>query len=223
MANSLLPNLPEEIISNIIDLVGQDSATYLGPFMMAGKLGYELVYNPCILQRCKVTPIVDASSCQICDNSKFREFFKKCVEVGNIEAVYYEGLHHSTSVGLEAGIKVLEANVPSHGLSTLAVGIFYLCLGKSIESNNVFHQFAVNHGELKCDAISEMGDELKYRLIEFHAPSSHRYKPTLIFPEDDVLTDNEKCFLGHEYFMDRDGGCKKCRLIWATWQISLIM
>ncbi|KAF3579461.1 hypothetical protein DY000_02029120 [Brassica cretica] len=38
----------------------------------------------------------------------------------NEEAIYYEGLHRATSLGVEEGIKVLEANVPKHGLSTLA-------------------------------------------------------------------------------------------------------
>ncbi|CAN6824525.1 unnamed protein product [Brassica oleracea] len=36
------------------------------------------------------------------------------------QAIYYEGLHRATSLGVEEGIKVLEANVPKHGLSTLA-------------------------------------------------------------------------------------------------------
>ncbi|KAF2556883.1 hypothetical protein F2Q68_00014233 [Brassica cretica] len=93
-----------------------------------GKRGYELVHQPSILKRCNVTPIVDETPFAIEYFGNFRTFFLKCVEVGNVEAIYYEGLHRSTSLGVEEGIKVLEANVPKHGLSTLAVGIFYVCL-----------------------------------------------------------------------------------------------
>ncbi|KAF3559621.1 hypothetical protein F2Q69_00011031 [Brassica cretica] len=45
---------------------------------------------------------------------------KECVGVGNVDAIYYEGLHRATSLGVEEGINVLKANVPKHGLSTLA-------------------------------------------------------------------------------------------------------
>jgi len=77
-----------------------------------------------------VTPIVDENPSAIEFFCNFRTFFLKCVGVGNVEAIYYEGLHRSTSLGVEEGIKVLEANVPKHGLSALAVGTFYVCLGK---------------------------------------------------------------------------------------------
>ena len=122
--------------------------------------------------------MVNESPCEISIYGKFRDFFVKCVDAGNIDAVYYEGLNRSTVSGVDQGIKVLEANVPTHGLSTLAIGIFYVCLGQDIEAINVFQQFAANHVDLESDAISEMGDELESRLIQFHAPfSTHTVQP----------------------------------------------
>ena len=106
--------------------------------MRAGKRGYELVHQPFILKTCNVTPMVDESPCEIGIYGKFREFFLKCVDAGNIDAFYNEGLHRSTCSAVAEGIKVLEENVPTHGLSTLAVGIFYVCLGEDIEATNVF-------------------------------------------------------------------------------------
>ncbi|KAF3601987.1 hypothetical protein F2Q69_00036284 [Brassica cretica] len=38
-ANPSLPNLPDEIMSKIIELVGEESSWYLGAFMRAGKRG----------------------------------------------------------------------------------------------------------------------------------------------------------------------------------------
>ncbi|KAF2569473.1 hypothetical protein F2Q68_00024230 [Brassica cretica] len=79
--------------------------------------------------------------------------YELCVNVGNIVAVYYEGLHRSTTLGVEEGINVLERNVPTHVLSTLAVGIFYMCLGKEMEAITVFQRLAGNDVELKSEAI----------------------------------------------------------------------
>ncbi|CAN6884833.1 unnamed protein product, partial [Brassica oleracea] len=90
------------------------------------------------------------------------------------QAIYYEGLHLSTTLGVEEATKVLEPNVPTHGLSTLAFGIFYVCLGKEIEATYTFEQFAANHcSAFKPDPIFEMGDELQWRLLTFHAPYSN--------------------------------------------------
>ncbi|KAG2314661.1 hypothetical protein Bca52824_017783 [Brassica carinata] len=100
MANPQLPNIPDEIMSKIIELLGEESALYLGAFMRAGKRGYELVHQPSILKRCNVSPMVNVSPCQIGKSGNFRNFFLKCVEFGNIDAVYYEGLHRSTTLGL---------------------------------------------------------------------------------------------------------------------------
>ncbi|KAG2304486.1 hypothetical protein Bca52824_033137 [Brassica carinata] len=108
--------------------------------MRAGKRGSELVHQPSILKRCNVSPMVNVSPCQIGKSGNFRNFFLKCVEFGNIDAVYYEGLHRSTTLGVEEGINFLERNIPTHVLSTLVVDIFYVCLGKEMEAITVFQQ-----------------------------------------------------------------------------------
>ena len=82
--------------------------------------------------------MVNKSPCEFGIYGKFHDFFVKCVDVGNIDAVYYEELNWSTVSGVDQGIKVLEANVPTHGLSSLVVGILYVWLGEDIEANNVF-------------------------------------------------------------------------------------
>ncbi|CAN6814804.1 unnamed protein product [Brassica oleracea] len=110
--------------------------------MRAGKRGYELVHQPFILKTCNVTPMVDESPCEIGIYGKFREFFLKCVDAGNIDAVYNEGLHRSTCSGVAEGIKVLEENV------------------KILKPPMCFEQVAANHVDLNSDAISEMGYEL---------------------------------------------------------------
>ncbi|CAN6869697.1 unnamed protein product [Brassica oleracea] len=176
MPKPQITNLPDEIMSKIIEHLGKESAWYLGPFMRTGK-----------------------------------------------QAIYYEGLHRSTSLGVEGGIKVFEANVPKHGLSTLAVGIFYVCLGKEIEATNVFEQFTANHNlDLKSNAIFEMGDELQLRLWSFHPPLSNTYEKTFKFPEDDFLA-SPSCLHRHAHTMDLEGSCKNCRLFWVCLNISKLL
>ena len=51
-----------------------------------------------------------------------------------------------------------------------------------------FEQFAANHcSAFKPDAIFEMGDELQWRLLTFHAPYSNTYDKTFKFPEYNFL------------------------------------
>ncbi|KAF3558531.1 hypothetical protein F2Q69_00011043 [Brassica cretica] len=180
-------------MSKIIEHLGKESAWYLGPFMRNGKRGYELVHQTSILKRCNVTPIVDKTPSAI-------EYF-----------------------GVEEGIKVLEANVPKHGLSTLAVGIFYVCLGKEMEATNVFEEFAANHNlDLISNVIFEMGDELQSRLWSFHLPLSNTYEKTFKFPEDDFLA-SPSCLYRHAHTMDLEGSCKNCRLFWVCLNISKLL
>ncbi|CAN7041415.1 unnamed protein product [Brassica rapa subsp. trilocularis] len=116
MPKSQIPNLPDELLSKIIEHLREESAWYLGALMWYGKREYELVHQRSILKRCNVTPIVDETPFGIQNFGHFRNFFLKCVEVGNIEAIYFEGLHLSTTLRVEEAIKVLEPNVPMHGL-----------------------------------------------------------------------------------------------------------
>ncbi|KAF3579081.1 hypothetical protein DY000_02029129 [Brassica cretica] len=150
-------------MSKFIEHLGKESAWYLGPFLRTGKRGYELVHQPSILKRCNVTPIVDKTPSAIKEVQRdpFSNFLPKV-------------FHRATSLGVEEGIKVLEANFPKHGLSTLVVGIFYVCLGKEMEATNVFEEFGGNYNpELKSNAIFEMGVELQSRLWSFHSPLSN--------------------------------------------------
>lgn len=163
--------------------------------------------------------MVNVTPCEIGNYGKFRQFFLKCVEVGNIDAVYYEGLHRSTSLGVEVGIKFLEPNVPTHGLSTLVVGIFYVCIGEDMKASHVFQQFAVNHVDLRSDAIFEMGDELESRLSSFHVRYLNSHDATFKFPDNDVIK-TPRCLYGHDYMVDFEGICKNCRLFWICFNIS---
>lgn len=177
----------------------------------AGKRGYGLVHDPYVLKRCNISPMLDFVNCQIGKYGKFRNFFLKCVNVGNMNAVYYEGLHLSMKCGLEEGIQVLEANVPNHGMSTLALGIFNVCLGKDIEASQIFQEFEVKHADLRSEALIGMGDQLEFQLSLFDAPYLNSYASTFKYPDDDVIQ-SPVCIYNHDYTIESKGYCINCSL-----------
>ncbi|CAN6814852.1 unnamed protein product, partial [Brassica oleracea] len=204
IASLNIPNLPEEILCKIIEMVGADSFYYLGGILRAGKRGYALVHEPSVLRKCNVQPMVTFATCQICTGGQFREFFIKCVTAGNTNAIYYEGLYAALIVGPEKCIRILQPNVPNHDLSTLAVGIFNVCIGNDKEASKLFQQFEANHYDLRSDAIVGLGADLEWRLISFGAPYMNRYGASFKFPDDEVIK-SPSCLYGHDYTVDFEG------------------
>ncbi|CAN7047463.1 unnamed protein product [Brassica oleracea var. botrytis] len=201
MASLNISNLPEEILCKIIEMVGADSFYYLGGILRAGKRGYALVHEPSVLRKCNVQPMVTFATCQICTSGQFQEFFIKCVTAGNTNAIYYEGLYAALIVGPEKCITILQPNVPNHDLSTLAVGIFNVCIGNDKEASKLFQQFEANHYDLRSDAIVGLGADLEWRLISFGAPYMNRYGASFKFPDDEVIK-SPSCLYGHDYTVD---------------------
>ncbi|CAG7888010.1 unnamed protein product [Brassica rapa] len=224
MASLNIPNLPEEILCKIIEMVGADSFYYLGGILRAGKRGYALVHEPSVLRKCNVQPMVTFATCQICTGGQFREFFIKCVTAGNTNAIYYEGLYAALMVGPEKCIRILQPNVPNHDLSTLAVGIFNVCIGNDKEASKLFQQFAANHYDLRSDAIVGLGADLEWRLISFGAPYMNRYGASFKFLDDEVIR-SPSCLYGHDYTVDFEGSlfrqCYMFSLVYRKYSYTL--
>ncbi|KAF3498106.1 hypothetical protein DY000_02052330 [Brassica cretica] len=146
----------------------------------------------------------------------------QCVTAGNTNAIYYEGLYAALIVGPEKCIRILQPNVPNHDLSTLAVGIFNVCIGNDKEASKLFQQFEANHYDLRSDAIVGLGADLEWRLISFGAPYMNRYGASFKFPDDEVIK-SPSCLYGHDYTVDFEGSCKNCRLFWICCNISHIL
>ncbi|KAG2251067.1 hypothetical protein Bca52824_081203 [Brassica carinata] len=129
-------------------MVGADSFYYLGGILRAGKRGYALVHEPSVLRKCNVQPMVTFAKCQICTGGRF-EFFIKSRNNGNTSAIYYEGLYAALIVGPEKCIRILQPNVPNHDLSTLAIGIFSVCIGNDKEADKAVSAIEANHYDLR--------------------------------------------------------------------------
>ncbi|CAN6846109.1 unnamed protein product [Brassica oleracea] len=216
MAGELLPNLPDEIIIKILQLIGEQSFYYQGDFLRAGKRGYALVHEPSILNIYDVTEMVSFCSSQISNRGRFRVFFRKCLNAGNTRAICYDGLQAATILGLEESIKILEPNVPKHPLSTFAQAIFKVCLARDKEASQVFQLFAAHHADLRSEEVLDLGRSMQYLMPHFYAPWLNTYGETFLFPDDDVIMKTE-CLDGDNcriYYVGLDRCCQNCKLYW---------
>ncbi|WZZ69709.1 hypothetical protein YC2023_081079 [Brassica napus] len=161
MEAHVLPNLPQEIVCKIIELVGEESFYNLGPFLRAGKRGYALAHEPSVLKKCDVSEMEDGFvTCQIRQGCQFREFHLKCVSAGNRKTIYYEGLLTAPSMGLKE-----------------TVAIFNVCLGNDKEASKVFQLFAAYHHDLRLDDTSFGAEDL----------NCNKYGESFKFPDDGVI------------------------------------
>ncbi|KAL0729486.1 hypothetical protein Bca4012_025579 [Brassica carinata] len=149
-------------------------------------------------------------TCQIREGGKFRALHLKCVDAGNTRAIYHEGLLKApTSEGLHASIKILEPNIPNHDMSTLAVGIFNVCLGKEKEAAMIFRQFASYHYDLQSEMIVEVGESIQWHLERFGAfdLNINKYEDTFKFPNDLIIKTPSKMsrMSDDDNYSDSDG------------------
>ncbi|CAN7030589.1 unnamed protein product, partial [Brassica rapa subsp. trilocularis] len=173
MEAHVLPNLPQEIVCKIIELVGEESFYNIGPFLRAEKRGYALAHEPSVLKKCDVSEMEDGFvTCQIRQGCQFREFHLKCVSAGNRKAIYYEGLFTAPSIGFEE-----------------TVAIFNVCLGNDKEASKVFQLFAAYHHDLRSDDTCEMGESIENQLKAFGAEdlNCNKYGEFFKFPDDGVI------------------------------------
>ncbi|KAF3514341.1 hypothetical protein F2Q69_00005520 [Brassica cretica] len=159
---------------------------------------------------------------QINNGGQFREFFLKCVNAGNTRAICYAGLHAATSIGLEESIEILEPNVPRHGLSTLDVVIFNVCIGRDKEASQVFQLLAAHHGDLRSEDIFDMGDSIQWLLKTFNVPFLNTYGSSFQFPVDEVIMP-PKCFYDHDYTVGVEGSCKNYKLYWICCNVCYML
>ncbi|KAF8087929.1 hypothetical protein N665_0560s0007 [Sinapis alba] len=211
MADLVLPNLLDEIICKIIALAGEESFLHRR---------YGLVHEPSVLKTCNVSPIPNFFNIEIGIYDKFCDFFLKCVNAGNINAVYLEGLHLASVFGFDDAIDALKQNVPTHRMSTLGVGIFNVCLGNDINASKVFQEFGVNHESLMSDELFDMADVLELRLTKFRVLNLNTYCPTFKFLYDDVIK-SPKC--NYDNTHDFEGSCKYCMLFWICTNVCRML
>ncbi|KAG2271082.1 hypothetical protein Bca52824_065637 [Brassica carinata] len=213
MESHVLPNLPQEIVCKIIELVGEESFYNLGPFLRAGKRGYALAHEPSVLKKCDVSEMEDGFvTCQIRQGCRARDSSQMC------------RLLTTPSIGLKESIKILEPNVPMHGFSTLAVAIFNVCLGNDKEASKVFQLFAAYHHDLRSDDTCEMGESIENQLKAFGAEdlNCNKYGESFKFPDDGVIK-TPRCVYDHDYADNLEGDCKNCRLFWICVNIANIL
>lgn len=203
----VIPDLPEDILHKIIQIVGEADACNLGSFIRACKVSNRLVFTEYVLRTCNVFWLFCKHDREgITSGGKARSFFEKCFLEDNPQALYLESLNLVIREGdFGGGIDLLEANAPDHAHSTLAAALLSVCVGEGDKASQLFQLFSKNHGSLLEDKARHIGDEVKRDIALFKPSFLGTYKEKFIFPDDEI-TKLPECAYPHLYVR----GCNVC-------------
>ncbi|KAF8052612.1 hypothetical protein N665_1537s0005 [Sinapis alba] len=158
-----MPDPPDDILTKILGIIGSESWWRLGPFLS--------------------DPI------DIFYGGRCRELFQKCLNAGNVDAVYFESLLLATRHGdLAAVVALLETNVPTNDQSTW-------------------------HMEYSTSSVEQMCNGLEWQLSWFHPPHMDRYGSAFKYPNDEVIKILD-CVYDHDPNFERF--YKACNAFWTT-------
>ncbi|CAA7021380.1 unnamed protein product [Microthlaspi erraticum] len=149
-----------------MEVLAEAEVSYLSPFVCAGKSTCNIAGTAEVLLKCNFTHLIHENHEDIMPGGRARRFFERCCEVGNLEAVYFEGLRlaiHSGDINL--AIEMLVRNDKGHGKSTLAAAFFAICSGDRKQASVLFQSFSVNHGGLQEEKARFLGNEIKWDIF----------------------------------------------------------
>ncbi|KAF8080248.1 hypothetical protein N665_0962s0005 [Sinapis alba] len=181
-----MPDPPDDILTKILGIIGSESWWRLGPFLRSGKRAYALMSR----------------------------ILSDCLNAGNVDAIYFESLLLATRHGeLAVVVALLETNVPTDDQSTVAYGIFNVCLGEEVKESHAFQQFVHLHDKLESESVEQMCNGLEWQLSWFHPPHMDRYGSTFKYPNDEVIKILD-CVNDHDPNFERF--YKACNAFWTT-------
>lgn len=208
-----MPNIPDDIFTVILQIVGADASWRLGPFLRAGRRSYALVHQPQVLRECSLWAMCREPS-DIFIGGRCRSFFEKCLAVGNIDAVFFESLRlASRGNDLEAAVALLAQNVPNDDESTLMYGVLNVCIGDVIKASEAFQTFIQHHDQLHSERVRQMCNALEWKLSWYSPPYMDTYAHSFKYPNDDVIKQPD-CAYEHDPNFDRF--CNSCNVFWAA-------
>ncbi|CAA7021865.1 unnamed protein product [Microthlaspi erraticum] len=183
-----LPFISDGILVEIMKVLAEAEVSYLSPFFRAGKRTWNIAGTAEVLLKCNFTHLIYENHEDIMPGGRARRLFQRCCEVGNLEAVYFEGLRLAIhSVDINLGIEMLVRNDKGHGKSTLAAAFFAICSGDREQASVLFKSFSANHGGLVSEKARFLGNEIKWDIVMLNPPGLDTYMETFSYPDDDVV------------------------------------
>lgn len=179
-----MPNLPEELVLDILKRIGRHDYRDLGPFIAASKETMNLVFSREVLSSVDLSNFLCQSS-MVNKDSRFRKFFISCVEHGNVMANQLEGLRILCQEGpTEAAFSMLQLS-PAHSIyAPFVVGIFKICAGQFETGMRTLLQMWDN-----VDAWEEavhIADMVIMQIVDMGPARSGLYFSSYSYPVDDI-------------------------------------
>ncbi|CAB81785.1 putative protein [Arabidopsis thaliana] len=209
------PELPDEILVDIVRRVGKASCLHMGAFLRAGSRGLVQVYSKEVLMEanldelCVEPPQIFSKSINPINGFIFeaglgRCFFERCLHYENPTAVYFESLRLVTrEQDLDGALAMVASLVPYYSSPTFAYAMFLLCAGKFEIADEIFKTFFVVHACERTKEIREIGEKLFEDFKGFYPPSQNTFGDKWVYLNTDTLSFPE-CAQWHYYRISCD-------------------
>ncbi|CAA7021855.1 unnamed protein product [Microthlaspi erraticum] len=100
ICDSFVGDLPDDLLSKIIEICGRESYAFLASFVRAGPRSKKLVYSTNVLRACNLSPLFfDRARWMLWENGRARRFFEACLRERNPQAIYYDSLDRLVNGG----------------------------------------------------------------------------------------------------------------------------
>lgn len=224
MAN---PTLPNDILVNIASRLAKDRYWFLGPLIMAGKQGRDLVYyNDDILKgACIHYLCIDGSD--ISPGGRYMPFFVRCLQKDNPIALYQEGIRVSTQEGgdIDVGLMHLDKIILTDANAALAAAIFSICDGRREKAGMYLDILTNNHHiDLHGDEVEEMGEDILIDICGFSPSRTRKYQKTIKFPVCESYVIPPCIRKEHHFFTPGySSNCNDCYVWWLANSVSWII
>lgn len=222
-----LPDLPDDILANIIKRVCDDEFYNLKPFIRVGKRSKDLVFREDVLKSAAIYSLCyDPYNTMegepgFWNEGRGRNFMLKCFQHGNPEAIYFEGLRLGVErADLRTAISILRLNSAACPCSLLAISIFFVLLGEPEESIQYFEAVFANHAPDGSTKLIEIGEGLNSDIQRYNVSYVGHFSDTFKYPDCDSVN-TPYCVFDHD--PDFEFWCAHCYLYWCARNISYMI
>lgn len=218
-----LSDLCDDIFQIILTKVGSEDFTNLGSIIRSNSRGRDIALSSPVLRSANITSLCRRPT-KIYPGGVGRQFFIRCLEAGNISAIYYESLRLITREhDVHGCISLLTQLVPAYGHATLAYAMFQMCAGRGEIAGNALEFFLDNFAgplthQIYSRHLEQMCEDLIWNLLSFDPPSEDTFGPIWEFPSS-ALLDTPTCGDWH----GEDFYCAECYIFKAALRISELL
>lgn len=221
-----MPDIPDEILANILKLVANDRWWLLGPILKAGKRALKLVYSAHVLKDANIyTVCSDPSNIATYTHpvsgiqwkGRYRHFFERCLAAENHIAFYYEGLRVvAEERDINRGMSLLSRTVPKDAHATLACGLLSICVGNEAMAIYYLNLFGEKHCCLGTEEVMAFGEELEREMWLYRRTNTNAFASSFKFPVCDSIPSAECAMACLEAYSPNDILCNGCYLWWLA-------